>query len=212
MATKYHFDIEQGTPEWDTIRAGKWSSSTAGTAMGTLSGSGIDALVKDVAWGRVFGPANEPRFVSEAMKRGHAEEINARDAFAFDNDLVIRECGFVEHGSIPHVGWSPDGLYDFMAAHYRKGIEVKSPLHRAFMDMLETKRVPPEYHWQTKWACWAGDLEVLDFVGWHPQFGSRTVECTVTQGECDQMAVRVTTLEKRVAHWVEILNNARGMA
>jgi hypothetical protein len=216
MTPRYHADIEQGTPEWDAIRAGKWTASTAATTMGTMSGFGIEALVKDVAWGRVFGPSNEPRFTSEAMKRGHAEEINARDTFAFDHDIVVHECGFVEHASVPFVGWSPDGLYGSRRLNdytiLRRGIEVKSPLHRAFMDMLETGKVPSEYHWQTKWACWVGDLEALDFIAYHPQFGARVVECTVTDSECDQMASRVHVLEQRVSKWLDILNNAREAA
>ena len=217
MVPVYHPEIAQGTPEWDAIRAGKWTASSAATTMGTMAGFGIEALVKDVAWGRVFGPTEEPRFTSEAMKRGHEQEIAARDDHAFDCNIVVEECGFVEHASIPHVGWSPDGLYLPHAApatvlHYRRGIEVKSPLHRAFMDMLQTGRVPAEYHWQTKWACWVGQLDGLDFIAYHPAFGTRVVACEVSQAECDQMEARVRVLERRVAEWIDIINDARAAA
>lgn len=201
----YHPEIEQNTPEWDAIRAGKWSASNAAVIMGGLDTSGLDSLIKTVAWERVFGPANEPRYKSSAMDRGHEVEPDAREWAAFNADAVIEQVGFIEHGETPHVGWSPDGLYN----KRRRGIEAKCPLHKAFMDMLRTGKVPAEYRWQVRWACWVGKLDGLDFVGYHPSAGGLCVPVEVTNAECEQMAERVALLETRVEPWIEILSKRK---
>lgn len=201
----YHQDIEQNTPEWYAIKAGKWSASNAAIIMGAIDTSGLDSLIKTIAWERVFGPANEERFKSGAMDRGHEIEPEARDWAAFNADTVIEIVGFVEHGEIPNVGWSPDGLYD----KRRRGIEAKCPLHKAFMEMLRTEKVPAEYRWQVKWACWVGRLDGLDFIGYHPSAGGICIPVEVTDSECEQMAERVSFLESRVKPWLDILTDRR---
>lgn len=221
MTPRYHLDVEQGTPEWDALRAGKWSASNAATIMGKLTNSGLEELIKDVAWERVFGPANEGRYYGRAMQRGHEVEPEARDWFAFERDVVVVECGMVEHAEIPHVSWSPDGLHapaSIVQGHERvgprwlRGIEGKAPMHRAFMDMLRSGEIPPEYRWQCRWACWVGHLEAIDFVGYHPRLGGRVIECSITEADRDQMAARVYALEKRVAEWVDILQAQEALA
>lgn len=201
----YHQHIEQNTPEWYEIKAGKWSASNAAVIMGGLDTSGLDSLIKTIAWERVFGPANEDRFRSGAMDRGHEIEPEAREWAAFNADTVIEQMGFVEHGEIANVGWSPDGLY----AKRRRGIEAKCPLHKAFMDMLRTGKVPPEYRWQARWACWVGQLESLDFIGYHPSAGGICIPVEMTEAECQQMGERVSLLEKRVEPWIDILSSRK---
>lgn len=201
----YHPDIEQNSPEWYAIKAGKWSASSAAVIMGGLETSGLDSLVKTVAWERVFGPRDEPGFKSSAMERGHDVEPDARDWAAFNADAVVEQMGFVEHGDIPYVGWSPDGLY----SKRTRGIEAKCPLHKAFMDMLRTGKVPAEYRWQARWACWVGSLDGLDFVGYHPSAGGICIQVEVTDAEREQMAERVALLETRVAPWIDLLSSRK---
>lgn len=210
----YHFGIEQGTDEWHAVRAGKWSASCAAIIMGGLTTSGLTNLIKDIAWERVFGPHGEERFSGKAMQRGHEVEPEARDSFAFERNVQVVECGFVQHATVEHVGWSPDGLHARAedGTRWRRGIEAKSPLHRAFMEVLRAGQVPSEYRWQCRWACWVGQLDAIDFCAYHPAFGLRVIEATVTDAECDQMAARVSLLEKQVAEWVDILTNAREAA
>jgi hypothetical protein len=109
MAPVIHRDIVQHSPEWYAIKAGKWSASNAATIMGGLDTSGLASLIKDIAWERVHGP-EDGGFQSEAMKRGNKLEGDARDWYAFERDAVVAEVGFVEHATVPRVGWSPDGL------------------------------------------------------------------------------------------------------
>ncbi len=198
-----HRDIVQHSPEWYAIRAGKWSASVAGTIMGGLDTSGLASLIQDIAWARVFGPI-EAGFQSAAMDRGNVLEPLAREWYAEQQGVTVEQVGFVTHGSLPNVGWSPDGLCG--PGH---GLELKCPLHKAWMATKKAGKVPAEYRWQTRWAMWVGQLEWLDFVAWHPQAGGILIPCEVTAEECEQMAERVALLEPKVAAWVEVIGNSR---
>lgn len=196
----FHWEIEQGTPEWDAIRAGKWSASKAGVIMGGLDTKGLSDLVMDVAWGRMYGPIEHASYKSAAMERGNTLEPGTRERYAFATDRVITQCGFVEHSTVPHVGWSPDGLDG-----PKHAIEAKNPLHKAYMEVCRTGKIPAEYRWQTKWGMWVGELDSMDFLVDHPAAGLIVLPCEVSTLEKEQMEARVFLLEKRVAEWTETL-------
>lgn len=203
----YHFEIEQGTPEWHAAKAGFWSASRAATIMGGLDTLGIKDLVMDIAWGRVHGPVEHSTFKSAAMERGNKLEADTRDAYQFLTDRVIDQCGFVEHTTIPHVGWSPDGL-----CGRKHGIEAKNPLHKAYMEVKRTGKIPSEYRWQVKWGMWVGQLDSMDFLCDHPKAGLIIIPCKVTESEKQQMAERIALLEPRVAEWIDILTDKKDAA
>lgn len=200
IAPIYHPEIVQGTPEWDAIRAGKWSASKGAVIMGGLETQGLKDYILDLAWGRVFGPP-DTGFKSKAMERGHLVEPESREWFALLRDVEVEECGFVEHGRIPHFGWSPDGLYN----RRRSGIEAKCPLHKAWMHVEETGKVPSEYRWQCKIACFVGQLDGLDFIAYHPRAGGLTVPVEITDSEKDQIEARIALLEPKVQARVDRL-------
>ena len=200
-----HWGIEQGTPEWDAMRAGKWGSSSAAVIMGGLDTDGLKSLIKDIAWGRVYGPP-DPGFKGAAMARGHIVEPDARDWYAFTKRVPVLQAGVVEHATVSNVMWSPDGLTEGGA------IEAKSPLHKAWMDCKRTGKIPSEYRWQCKWAMWTGALGYLDFVSYHPLAGGLIIPAEVTPTECYQMEERVYLLEKKVGEWIDILTDKKEAA
>lgn len=202
-----HRDFEQHSPEWYAIKAGKFSASKAAVIMGGLDTSGLQSLIKDLAWERVYGPT-EGGFKSAAMQRGNEVEPEGRDWYAFARDVIVEQVGFVQHAELPMVGWSPDGLFKMA----RGGIEAKCPLHKAWMEVKRTGKVPAEYRWQCRWGQWVGELDELDFIAYHPQAGGLIVPCEVTESERQQMAERVALLEPKVQEWVEILTDKKEAA
>jgi putative phage-type endonuclease len=200
----FHFEIEQGTPEWDAIRAGRWSASRAATIMGGLDTQGLKDYVMDIAWGRVYGPVEHGSFKSAAMERGNNLEESTRESYAFQTDNVIETCGFVEHASIPWVGWSPDGLVG-----RKHGIEAKNPLHKAYMEVKRTDKIPAAYRWQVRFGMWVGQLDTMDFLCDHPKAGLIVIPCDVTDSEKQQMEERIHLLEPRVVEWMDILLDKR---
>lgn len=202
-----HRDFVQGSPEWLAFRAGKFSASKGAVIMGGLDTSGLDSYIKDLAWERVHGPV-EGGFRSAAMERGNETEPAARDWYAFEHDVTIEEVGCVSHATIPNLVWSPDGLF----GECRRAIEAKCPLHKAWMEVKRTGKVPAEYRWQTKLAIYIGELDHLDFVAYHPLAGGLVVPCEITDSERDQIAERIALLEPRVQRWVEIITDRKDAA
>lgn len=198
-----HRGIEQGTPEWFALRAGKFSASKAAVIMGGLETAGLDAYIRDLAWERVYGPDTEGGYKSAAMERGNAVEPEARDWYAFERGVVVEQVTLVEHATVPSVVWSPDGVFG------RSAIEAKCPLHRAWMEVKRKNWVPAEYRHQCRWAIWVGQLEYLDFVAYHPKAGGLIVSVERDESTFAQMEERVALLEKRVTEWVEILTDRK---
>lgn len=200
-----HREFEQHSPEWYAIKAGKWSASKAAVIMGGLDTSGLASLIQDIAWERTFGPT-DGGFRSAAMDRGTELEPESRTYYEFQKGCTVEEVGFVEHATVAHVGWSPDGLCG------RGGIEAKNPLHKAWMEVKRTGKVPSQYRWQTKWGLWVGALDYLDFVSYHPLAGGLIVSCEVTESEKQQMEERVALLEPKVQAWIDIITDKQGAA
>lgn len=196
----YHADLVQGSPEWMAIRTGKWCASNGAEIMGALGSQGLKDLIKDVAWGRVFGKL-DGGFSTASTRRGHALEPEARDAFAFEHDVSVEQVGFVEHGRIPNLGWSPDGLH----GKRRRALEIKCLEHRAWIDFEESRKVPTEYHWQTKIACMVGRLDGLDFWVFHPLAGGIAIPVEITPEDLDRIEGRIAVLEPRVQAIVDRL-------
>ena len=132
-----------------------------------------------------------------------------RDGVAFDaiardlrsgDERVLWDRG----GAAFPVGWSPDGIIEGIGS-----VEIKCPLHKAWMACKKAMKIPAEYRWQTRWGMWVGQLELQDFVMYHPMTGGIVIPCEVTAEEKEQMEERVALLETKVAPWVEIIGNSR---
>jgi putative phage-type endonuclease len=203
-APVYYPGIAQGTPEWDAIRAGKFTASSAAKFMGGLETQGLKDLIKDLAWGRVFGKTDRG-YQGASMQRGHELEPEAREAFGFAHDADVEQVGFVEHGRIAHFGWSPDGLH----AARRRGLEIKCLEHKGWIDFHESRAVPSEYRWQVKCACMVGRLDGLDFYVYHPLAGGIAIPVEITASDQDQIEGRLAILEPRVQTLVDRLLERR---
>lgn len=203
----YFCDIEQNTPAWDDVRRGNWTASSAAKIMGGLETQGLKDLIKDVAWGRAIGNTDRG-FSGRSMERGHELEPEAREQFAFERDCEIEQVGFVLHATIPHLGWSPDGLH----AKRRRGLEIKCLEHKAWIDVFERRGIPAEYRWQAKFACFVGQLDALDFYVYHPLAGGIPLTATLAADEADQIASRIALLEPRVQALVERLQERKAAA
>lgn len=205
MNTPVYFpEIEQNTPAWDRIRLGNWTASSAAKIMGGLKTDGLASLIKDLAWGRVFGETDRG-YSGKSMERGHHFEPEAREAFAFEHDAEIEQVGFVMHGRIPHMGWSPDGLH----AKRQRGVEVKCLEHKAWIDVFERREIPSEYRWQVKFACMVGALEAMDFWVYHPLAGGILLQAEITPSEMDQIEGRLSILEPQVQALVDRLTERK---
>lgn len=192
----------QNTPEWRAARLGKMTASKAAVIMGRLDTSGLDSYIKDLAWERVYGE-RDADFSNAAMERGHEFEQEAMEWYRFETDSDADLVGLIDHPAVAMVAASPDAL------RADRTVEVKCPLHKAWMDVLRTGLVPSEYRWQCRWAQWCCGVRLTDFVAYHPTAGGLILQLSATDEECEQMAERAALVETKIRGWVEILHNER---
>lgn len=161
---KYHYDIEQGTPEWHDIRRGVLTSTAIKTLI-TPTGKLADndktrAHVYEVAAQRITA-RTEDNYMSFDMMRGHTEEILARELYA-KHYAPVTECGFITNDSLGFtVGYSPDGLVGEDGL-----IEIKSAKAKIQVQRIVDVVVPIEHYAQVQTGLWVTGRQWCDFISY----------------------------------------------
>jgi len=174
----YHFDIVQGTWEWDEIRLGR------------ITGSGVSALMsdprskKDKELGLLSDGAKSYilQKVSECQlgysgdkieikqfEWGHKYEPEARDYYQIQEGVIAIEVGFVEYNK--WIGISPDSLIGNDG-----GLEIKCPyknqIHLKYLELKnqdDLMKVEKGYFYQIMMALWITGRSWWDFVSYDPR-------------------------------------------
>ena len=158
-----HEDLEQGTPEWLAARRGLMTASEMNLVLTpTLKPSNNDktrAHIYEIAAQRITG-WTEPTYVGDAMLRGHADEITARDLYS-DRIEPVEEKGFItrDFGGFS-LGYSPDGC----GVMSNFGIEVKSRIQKHHVKTIITDEVPVEYMLQIQTGLLITGWDYIDFI------------------------------------------------
>ena len=170
----YCWKVQQGTPEWDALRLGKFTASSFHTFLGNSQ------TKKDMLWEviaeRMFKDSDKENYSSFAMERGKILESEARRLYQAENEIMVKECGFVEMDA-PYnhfVGCSPDGLVGDDG-----GIEIKSPLAKNFLQWTKVDEngnrtveyIKPEYYTQVQFNLLVTGRKWWDFMLYHPRGG-----------------------------------------
>jgi len=161
---KYHYDIEQGTPEWHELRKGVLTSTAIKTLI-TPTGKLADndktrAHVYEVAAQRITG-RTEDTFLSFDMMRGHTDEILARDLYA-RHYAPVNECGFITNDKLGFlVGYSPDGLVGEDGL-----IEIKSAKAKIQVQRIADGCMPTEHIAQVQTGLWVTGRKWCDFISY----------------------------------------------
>lgn len=133
----FHYNIEQNTEEWNDIRLGKITASTASCFLvgkeDELSAGALSyALVK--AGEIITGQSVIPFFSNDATEHGHEYEPLAREKYNKEKFVEIESVGFVQ--SSKYVGCSPDGILP----NESKGTEFKcfrADNHLHYVDLID---------------------------------------------------------------------------
>ena len=193
---RYHYDIEQGTPEWLALRCGILTASemrliltpTLKVARNCKERAHLFELLAQ----RITGHT-EPRFVTDDKLRGHEDEIEARIKYA-EHYAPVEECGFITRnmGGIV-IGYSPDGLVGDDGL-----IECKSRLQKHQVDTILSGEVPEEYMLQIQTGLLITERHWMDFVSYSaglPMFVKRVLPDAVIQ---DAIIAAVCAFEDRL--------------
>jgi len=154
MALRVDTLMLQRTPEWFAARLGKVGASRMDAIMADPGGKkGLVSrrnYCRELAMERRYGTVQENSYLSNAMAKGIELEAEARRSFEFDQNVVVTECGFIEHPRIPMAGASPDGLIGDDAV-----LELKCPEANNMYEALIHAPLDKKYLYQAQWqlAC-----------------------------------------------------------
>lgn len=158
--------IEQGTPEWHQLRCGKVTASRVADIMRKTK-SGVSAsrqrYLGELVAERLTG-APTVGFKSADMEWGNANEDNARQFYAFMNDVTLETVAFVPHPTIEMAGASPDRLVGADGL-----VEIKAPAIHTHIETLLTGEIEPDYQKQMCWQMACTGRQWVDFVSYEPR-------------------------------------------
>jgi hypothetical protein len=158
-------DIEQGTPEWLTLRLGIVTASELDSLL--VSGKGeagfgvaaftyMDQLIGE----RITEEAAELPFQTRATIRGHELELVARSLYEGREGVITQQVGIIlNHG----IGYSPDALVG------EDGLtEIKTKLPKFQVGVILAGEVPKEHVSQCQGGLWVSEREWIDFISYWP--------------------------------------------
>jgi hypothetical protein len=159
---KIYSDIIQNSPEWDSLRRGKFTASTFGDLFMAKTTKGFQEAINKVVFERIAGESPET-YSNDFMKRGTELEPAARQSYELDTFNKIKEIGFIEYDE--WTGGSPDGLIG------EDGIlEIKVPKWNTLIGYILDGIIPKDYIYQMQGNLFVSDRKWADFYVWHPKF------------------------------------------
>lgn len=156
-----YYDVEQNSPEWFSLRLGKFTASTfKDLFLKETTQTYQDAIYKVVF--EILTKESPESFTNEWMQRGSELEGEARAWYEFDKDLKVSNGGFFELNE--WIGASPDGLIGEDGL-----IEIKCPKYSTMINYLIDKKLPETYKWQVQGQLWVSERDWTDFIAYHPK-------------------------------------------
>lgn len=152
-------DIEQGTPDWLSLRLGLITCSEIKTIR--ANGAGAQTYINGLAYERITGESAKVFAGNEWTERGHELEGVARDLYSVKTGRIVDQVSFIKnHG----FGYSPDGIIGEAFG----AIEIKSKQPAEQVKILRSGEIPKDHHDQLDGALLCGELEWVDFVSYCP--------------------------------------------
>lgn len=163
--------IQQGTPEWLALRAGKVTASRVAdilaktkTGVSASRGNYLIQLAIERATGNI-----EPSYTNEAMQWGIDNEAQARMAYEVASGNFVDQVPFVDHSNIDGFGCSPDGLVG-----NRGLVEIKCPNSATHWSYIKDNAPPNKYYIQMQAQMSCTNTEWCDFVSFDPRMPDRS--------------------------------------
>lgn len=163
--------IQQGTPEWLALRAGKVTASRVAdilaktkTGVSASRGNYLIQLAIERATGNI-----EPSYTNEAMQWGIDNEAQARVAYEVESGNFVDQVPFVDHSNIDGFGCSPDGL-----VCDRGLVEIKCPNSATHWSYIKANAPPNKYYIQMQAQMACTNTEWCDFVSFDPRMPDRS--------------------------------------
>lgn len=153
-------DCEQNSPQWYAARLGVPTASRFSAILAKGEGKTRRSYMMDLLGELMTGEPTE-HYSNDHMERGHEQEPDALNLYAFRMNVDPVRVGFIRNGD---KGCSPDCLVS-----ERGMAQVKTKLPRLQAEILLADRVPPENIAQLQGELWVAEREWTDFVSYCPK-------------------------------------------
>lgn len=156
--------MQQGTPEWFSVRRGLPTASQFATIMAKGRGGGESKTRQTYLYklaGEILTGQPMDNFSNHHMERGHEMEPEARQFYAFLQDAEPEQVGFITNGP---KGCSPDSLIGSDGM-----LEIKTKLPHLLIGCHEAGGFPSEHWAQCQGQLWVAEREWVDLVCYWPR-------------------------------------------
>lgn len=168
-------DVEQGSPEWYAARLGVPTASEFGSIITPKRGeyaSAADTYINQLIDERMRPQAGESFGGNRHTQRGKDLEPEAREYYAFEQDVVPQQVGFILNDA-GTLGCSPDSLIGKTG-----GLEIKCPDGPTHVKWLRAGVVPDEHKPQVHGSLIITGREWWDFLSFCPGYEPLLVRVT----------------------------------
>jgi hypothetical protein len=198
------FNMPQGSDEWFEVRRGIVTASEFGTLLMQGRGGG-DSKTRRTYMLKLMGErlTGDPmyHYSNDHMERGHDQEPDARNLYAFQTDAEPQAVGFIKNGS---VGCSPDSIVG------DKGmVEIKTKLAHLHLDVLLGDAVPNEHMAQIQGQLWVAEREWCDFVSYCPKLPLFVKRVPRDEAFIERIAKAVDLFEREMVTLMEAVQPKR---
>jgi len=154
------FDCVQGEDAWFEARRGVVTASRFSDVLAKGQGITRRKYMLTLAAEAITGEISES-YSNAHMERGQMMESEARDLYAFANDVEPQSVGFMRRG---RAGASPDSLIGEDGL-----LEVKTKLGHLQLDVLDKGKLPSEHVAQVQGQLMISGRQFCDFVSYWPR-------------------------------------------
>lgn len=169
MTIRYHRDLVQGSEEWHAARCGLLTASEIDRIITPKLKIAENAKTRLHLWelaAQRISRYVEPSYISDAMLRGHEDEILARELYA-KHHAPVEECGFVTNDKWGFtLGCSPDGLVGDDGAVEAKSRGQKFQVQTIVDEWTGVARIPEEYTLQVQTILLVTGRKWCDFISY----------------------------------------------
>ena len=176
-------DCEQGSIDWHRARLGIPTASRFADILAKGDGKMRARYLRDLAGEIYTGEPDTEGFTNAHMERGKLWEADAREHYAFTNDVEPQQVGFIRNG---RAGASPDSLIGDAG-----GLEIKTALRHIQIERLQRGGMPPEHKAQVQGCLWITGREWWDFMSYAPGLPPLIVRVPRDEAYIDQLTKAV---------------------
>ena len=209
FTTEDRIAVQQGTPEWHQLRAGKVTASRVADILAKTktgpSASRQNYLI-ELAIQRTTGIIAES-YSNAAMEWGTQTEPQARVAYEVNTNNFVDQVAFIDHPNIAWFGCSPDGLVSD-----RGLVEIKCPNSATHWEYFKSKEPPKKYFIQMQAQMAVTGRDWCDFISFDPRMPDRSQLLIVNVPRDPEFILFMETEIKQFLNEVEAeVNLMKGM-